>query len=53
MASTAIVVATASNSVLKAIYALAFSQRRESLIPAAMLAGGAVVALAFAFVLAR
>ena len=46
-------VATASNSVLKAIYAMAFSRRRESLIPAAMLAGGAVVALVFAYVLAR
>ena len=53
LAATAIVVATASNNVLKAIYAVAFSRRRESLIPAAMLAGGAVVALVFAYVLAR
>ena len=53
LAATAIVVATGSNSVLKAIYAVAFSRRRESLIPAAMLTGGAVVALGFAYVLAR
>jgi uncharacterized membrane protein (DUF4010 family) len=53
LAATAIVVATASNNVLKAVYAIAFSRRRESLIPAAMLGGGAVVALAFAYFLAR
>jgi uncharacterized membrane protein (DUF4010 family) len=53
LAATAIVVATASNNVLKAVYAVAFSRRRESLIPAAMLAGGAIVALGFAYLLAR
>ena len=53
LAATAIVVATASNNVLKAIYAVAFSRRRESLIPAGMLCGGALVALGFAYFLAR
>jgi uncharacterized membrane protein (DUF4010 family) len=53
LAATAIVVATASNNVLKAIYAVVFSRRRESLIPAAMLGGGAIVALGFAYFLAR
>jgi uncharacterized membrane protein (DUF4010 family) len=53
LAATAIIVATASNNVLKAIYAVAFSRRRESLIPAAMLVGSAAVALGFAYFLAR
>jgi uncharacterized membrane protein (DUF4010 family) len=53
LAATAIIVATASNSVLKAIYAIAFSRRRESIIPAAMLGGAAVLALVFAVLIAR
>ncbi len=53
LAATAIVVATASNNVLKAIYAVAFSRRRESVVPAAMLVGSAAVALGFAYFLAR
>jgi uncharacterized membrane protein (DUF4010 family) len=53
LAATAIVIATASNNVLKAIYAIAFSRKRESIIPASMLCGGAFVALVFAWFLAR
>jgi uncharacterized membrane protein (DUF4010 family) len=53
LAATAILVATSSNNVLKAIYSVAFSRRRESLVPAAMLGGTAVVGLAFAYLLAR
>jgi uncharacterized membrane protein (DUF4010 family) len=53
LAATAIVVATASNNILKAVYAVTFSRRRESIVPAAMLGGGAAVALAFAYFLVR
>jgi uncharacterized membrane protein (DUF4010 family) len=51
-AATAIVVASASNNALKAIYTLAFSRRKEAWIPALTLSGlGALgIALAFAFI---
>ncbi len=50
-AALAIVVATSSNNVLKAVYTLAFSRRPESWIPCGALLGVAVlgVALGFAF----
>jgi uncharacterized membrane protein (DUF4010 family) len=50
-AATAILIATASNNLLKAAYTVAFSRRRESWIPAAMLGslGAAAVAIAFFF----
>jgi uncharacterized membrane protein (DUF4010 family) len=47
-AASAIVIAASSNDVLKAIYALAFSGRRESLIPAAQLGVLAVIGVAIA-----
>jgi uncharacterized membrane protein (DUF4010 family) len=53
LAATAILVSTASNNVLKAVYAMTFSRRKESWIPAAMLGGGAAAALAFAYALMR
>ena len=46
VAALAIVVAAASNNVLKAAYAVIFSRRRESWIPAAELAGLAVMGVA-------
>jgi uncharacterized membrane protein (DUF4010 family) len=53
LAATAILIATSSNSVLKAIYTVAFSRRRESVIPAAMLGAGALGGLVFAYLVAR
>ena len=44
-AATAIVIATSSNNVLKAVYTIAFSRKRESWIPAAILAAIAVLGL--------
>ncbi|MBV8345068.1 MAG: DUF4010 domain-containing protein [Candidatus Eremiobacteraeota bacterium] len=52
-AATAIVIATSSNNVLKAIYTIAFSRRRESWIPAAILGGIALLGLAAAALLPR
>ncbi len=51
-AALAVVVATSSNNVLKAVYTAVFSRRRESWIPSGALAGVALlgVALGFAFI---
>lgn len=52
-AALAIVIATSSNNVLKAAYALVFSRRRESWIPAGALLAIAVVGIGigYAFIL--
>jgi uncharacterized membrane protein (DUF4010 family) len=50
-AATAIIIATSSNNVLKAVYTIAFSRRRESWIPAAALAFIAALGIAIAFAL--
>jgi uncharacterized membrane protein (DUF4010 family) len=52
-AATAIVIATSSNNVLKAAYAVAFSRRRESWLPAAILGAIAVLGVAAAAFLPR
>jgi uncharacterized membrane protein (DUF4010 family) len=52
-AATAIVIATSSNNVLKAIYTIAFSRRRESWIPAVLLAALAALGVAAAALLPR
>lgn len=52
-AAGAILIATSSNNLLKAIYTVAFSRRRESLIPAALLASLAVLGLALAYLTVR
>jgi uncharacterized membrane protein (DUF4010 family) len=52
-AATAIVIATSSNNVLKAIYTIVFSRQRESWIPAAILGGIAVLGIALAFLAIR
>lgn len=52
-AATAIVIATSSNNVLKAIYTVAFSRRRESWLPAAILTAIALLGLAAAALLPR
>jgi uncharacterized membrane protein (DUF4010 family) len=51
--ATAIVIATSSNNILKAIYTLAFSRRRESWIPAGILAAIALLGLGAAALLPR
>ena len=53
VAALAIVIATSSNNVLKASYAVAFSRRRESVIPAGALIASAVVGLAIGYVALR
>jgi uncharacterized membrane protein (DUF4010 family) len=50
-AAAAILIATSSNNLLKAIYTIAFSHRRESAVPAAMLAFSAALGLVLSFVL--
>jgi uncharacterized membrane protein (DUF4010 family) len=52
-AATAIVIATSSNNVLKAVYTVAFSRRRESWIPAAILCLIAGFGIAVAFLMMR
>lgn len=52
-AALAIVIATSSNNVLKAFYAIAFSRRRESAIPAGTLLAAALGGLAIGFVALR
>ena len=52
-AASAIVIATSSNNVLKAIYTIAFSRGRESVLPAAMLGLVAVLGIACALLLIR
>ena len=49
----AIVVATSSNNVLKAVYTLAFSRRREAWVPAGALFAIAVLGVAIGYVLTR
>lgn len=49
----AIVVATASNNLLKAMYAVAFSRRSESWVPASVLAGMSLAGLAVGFLALR
>jgi uncharacterized membrane protein (DUF4010 family) len=51
--AVAIVVASSSNNLLKAIYTLAFSRRREALIPAAALGTLCVLGLITAWIMAR
>lgn len=53
IAAMAIVIATSSNNVLKAAYAVAFSRRRESWIPAGALCGLSALGIAAAFLLVR
>jgi len=52
-AATAIVIATSSNNLLKAVYTIAFSRKRESWIPAAILAAIAVLGLGAAALLSH
>ncbi len=52
-AASAIVIATSSNNLLKAAYAIAFSRRRESLLPAGLLALLAVLGVGAAALLLR
>ncbi len=52
-AATAIVIATSSNNVLKAVYTIAFSRKRESWLPAAVLGGIALLGIAAAALLPR
>jgi uncharacterized membrane protein (DUF4010 family) len=51
--AVAIVVASSSNNLLKAIYTLAFSRRREALVPAAALGVLCVLGLITAWIMAR
>jgi uncharacterized membrane protein (DUF4010 family) len=44
-AAIAIVIASSSNNVLKAIYTMAFARRKEAAVPAAVLAGLALAGL--------
>jgi uncharacterized membrane protein (DUF4010 family) len=48
-AAMAIVIATSSNNILKAIYTIAFSRQRESWIPAALLVSIALLGIGLAF----
>ncbi len=52
-AATAIVIAASSNNVLKAAYTVAFSRKRESWLPAAILAAIALLGVAVAALLPR
>jgi uncharacterized membrane protein (DUF4010 family) len=52
-ASSAIIVASSSNNLLKAVYTVAFSRRRESWIPAGALALIAALGVALAFLVVR
>lgn len=52
-AALAIVIATSSNNVLKAVYAAAFSRRRESAIPAGALLAAALGGLAIGYAVVR
>jgi uncharacterized membrane protein (DUF4010 family) len=52
-AASAIMIASSSNNVLKAVYAIAFSHRRESLVPASMLVAFAVPGAGAALVAGR
>jgi uncharacterized membrane protein (DUF4010 family) len=52
-AASAIVIATSSNNVLKAIYTVVFSHRRESWLPAAILGAIALLGLAAAALMPR
>ncbi len=52
-AAAAILIATSSNNLLKALYAVVFSRRRESIVPAALLASLAALGLVLALFVAR
>ncbi|HTX59574.1 MAG TPA: DUF4010 domain-containing protein [Verrucomicrobiae bacterium] len=52
-AAVAIVIATSSNNVLKALYTLAFARRRASLVPAGLLGATAAIGLGFAALMLR
>jgi uncharacterized membrane protein (DUF4010 family) len=52
-AASAILIATSSNNVLKAVYAVVFSGRRASAVPAAMLGSLAVLGIVAALLLIR
>jgi uncharacterized membrane protein (DUF4010 family) len=51
--AVAIVVASSSNNLLKAVYTLVFSRRREALIPASALSALSVLGLIAAWIMAR
>ncbi len=52
-AAAAIVIATSSNNLLKGLYTIAFSRRRESAVPFAILLAIAVLGLLVAFLVAK
>jgi uncharacterized membrane protein (DUF4010 family) len=52
-AALAVVIATSSNNLLKAVYTLAFSRRRESLVPAGILVGIAAIGIGLGIALVR
>jgi uncharacterized membrane protein (DUF4010 family) len=52
-AASAILIATSSNDVLKAVYAMAFARRREAAIPAAILAALAALGVIIALTIVR
>ena len=49
----AIVIAASSNNILKAVYTMAFTRRRESIVPAGILAGLCVLGVLTAAIMAR
>ncbi len=53
MSAVAIVIAASSNNILKAVYTVAFARRRQSLVPAGVLAGLCVLGLIGAAIMAR
>lgn len=53
MSAVAIVVAASSNNMLKAVYTVAFARRRQSLVPAGVLAGLCVLGVITAAIMAR
>lgn len=53
ISAVAIVVAASSNNILKAVYTVAFARRRESVVPAGMLAVLCVLGLIAAAIMAR
>jgi uncharacterized membrane protein (DUF4010 family) len=52
-AASAIIIATSSNNVLKAIYTVGFSRRRESWVPASVLGLLAAIGIAIALLIAK
>jgi uncharacterized membrane protein (DUF4010 family) len=52
-AAVAIVIASSSNNLLKAVYAVAFTRRPQSIVPASALAALCVLGLIAAWIMAR